>query len=350
MTPVSSPRLRRTFRIGVGYAVAAGCLALVFHDVQVETLLESARELRWTWVALAIAVQTFSYWAQGMRWRLLLTPIGDLPLMEATRAIYAGLFASEVLPLRPGEVLRAFVASRRLNTNVAAVIPSIVVERLFDGVWLTVGIAIVAALLPIPRSLVRAGDLLGGLMLIAASVFLYEVLRDDDRPDSLVQGNWRRLRALAAGFRRRFQEIGRRRESYLAFLLSLAFLMGQVLAFWFMMIACGLNAGFWIGLAAFVIVHVGTAVPNAPANVGTYQFFCVVALTLFGFDKTVATGFSVAVFVALTVPISLFGALALGRSGATLASARATTDELLAGVQEPGERNGVTHAGNLTRR
>jgi hypothetical protein len=46
-------------------------------------------------------------------------------------------------------------------------------------------------------------------------------------------------------------------------------------------------------------------------------------LTLFGVDKTIATGFSVVVFVALTFPLWLLGALALGQSGATLASVRA---------------------------
>jgi hypothetical protein len=36
-------------------------------------------------------------------------------------------------------------------------------------------------------------------------------------------------------------------------------------------------------------------IPNAPANVGSYQFFSVLGLTLFGVDKTVAAGFSIAV-------------------------------------------------------
>jgi hypothetical protein len=49
----------------------------------------------------------------------------------------------------------------------------------------------------------------------------------------------------------------------------------------------------------------------------------VIALTLFGIDKTFATGFSVVVFVVLTVPLWVLGSLALGRStGATLASIR----------------------------
>jgi hypothetical protein len=56
--------------------------------------------------------------------------------------------------------------------------------------------------------------------------------------------------------------------------------------------------------------------------VGTYQFFCVVGLTLFGVEKTLATGFSLIVFAVLTVPLWVIGLLALGLSGQTLSEIR----------------------------
>ena len=106
--------------------------------------------------------------------------------------------------------------------------------------------------------------------------------------------------------------------------LSLLFLVGQAMAFWLVAIAYdGLHLGFWASAFALIVIHVGTAVPNTPGNVGTYQFFCVVALTLLGVDKTLATGFSVVVFITLTVPLWLLGSVALGRSGTTLAGVRA---------------------------
>jgi len=103
----------------------------------------------------------------------------------------------------------------------------------------------------------------------------------------------------------------------------------EALAFWFVMRAYGLGLSFWAGLVVFLIVHLGTALPNAPANVGTYQFFTVVGLTLFGVDKTVAGGFSIAVFVILTVPLWAIGLLALSRTGMTLHSLRAEIDRAI---------------------
>lgn len=273
-------------------------------------------------MALAIVVDILSYATQAVRWRLLLKPVGHVQWLHATQAIYAGLFASEVLPMRPGEVLRAFLLSRRLGAPAAAVFPSIMVERLFDGIWLAIGVGITAALLPLPESLVRAGDVLGVAIVLATVVFAYEVLRNPTTRNAGIRDVEPRHLGSLVRFRRQFREMGRRRETYLALLLSLVLLGGQILAFWLVMVAYGLEARIWVGAAALVIIHLGTAIPNAPANVGTYQFFCVVALTLFGVDKTLATGFSVVVFVVLTIPLWLLGSLALARSGDTLASVR----------------------------
>jgi hypothetical protein len=48
----------------------------------------------------------------------------------------------------------------------------------------------------------------------------------------------------------------------------------------------------------FLFVRLGTAIPNPPANIGTFQFFCVLALSFFGVEKTVAAGFSIVYFLA----------------------------------------------------
>jgi uncharacterized membrane protein YbhN (UPF0104 family) len=114
------------------------------------------------------------------------------------------------------------------------------------------------------------------------------------------------------------QAIGRTQAVYVALAVSFLFLLLQALSFWCVMLAYGIGLSVWAGVVVFLVVRLGTAVPNAPANVGTYQFFTVVGLLLFGVDKTRATGFSLVVFLVLTVPLWALGFLALSRSGTTL--------------------------------
>ncbi len=131
-----SPSAQRRLRAAAGYAVGAACLVWVLHGIRPAELARDLAGLRWEWLIPAVALDILSYVLQGVRWRLLLATLGRLSTQETTEAIYAGLFASEVLPLRAGELVRAYLVARRLGKEMLSVFPSMAVERLFDGIWL----------------------------------------------------------------------------------------------------------------------------------------------------------------------------------------------------------------------
>jgi uncharacterized membrane protein YbhN (UPF0104 family) len=124
------------------------------------------------------------------------------------------------------------------------------------------------------------------------------------------------------------QGMARTREFYLSLAGSLFPLAFQAMAFWLVMLGCGLQLSFWIGAVVFLIVRLGTAIPGAPANLGSYQFFTVVGLTLFGVDKGAATGFSLVVFALLTIPLLVVGFLAMSASGTSLPKIRREAQSL----------------------
>ncbi|MCS6816870.1 MAG: flippase-like domain-containing protein [Blastocatellia bacterium] len=317
-----------------GCLVAAACLVWVFHDVHVERLLDHIVAINWGWVALAIVFDILSYVCQGWRWQLLLKPVGDVSVLRATQAIYAGLFTNEVLPMRFGELVRAYLISRWISARFVAILPSMAVERLFDGVWLGGAIGLTALFVPLPKDLIEAADILGVVVLIATGLFVYAVFRKPKAPTEATirsSGSWRSpqiIKSFTDHLVSGLQAIGTSRFVYLAFGLSLLFLTLQAFAFWLIMRAYGLPLSFWVGFVVLLIVHLGTAVPNAPANVGTYQFFTVVGLTLFGVEKTLAAGFSVVAFVVLTIPLWIIGFLALSRSGMMLSTIRSEVSKL----------------------
>ena len=200
--------------------------------------------------------------------------------------------------MKLGELVRAFLISRWTSIKLSSIGASIVVERLCDGVWLAAGIALTIFLVPLPRDMVEAGDVFWiGIMVV---LFLFALLAFNGRgisPKSsthIERGDagsavqmagagggpksftlWRRLsRAVVTVVRRLSLElhvIGWSRGMLLAFALSLMMLLLQAASFWLVMVAFGLREPFAAGLAVFLIVHLGTALPSAPANIGTYQ-------------------------------------------------------------------------------
>lgn len=332
-TPPASSK-KSWLRSALGYFFAAACLVWVFHDVDVRQVWLHIRNVDPWWIAVAILCNLLAYVCQGLRWSVLLRPVGRVTTSQSTQAIYAGHFASGVLPLKAGELVRAYIVARWLQVKMAAIIPSMLVERFFDGVWLALGLIMTMIFVPLPRNLLEAGDILGILLVIATGLFFYVITRpnktitatttpSENRPFESEGGKHSRwIGGIFDGLMSGLRAIGFSRNTGLAFAASSGLLLLQALSFWLVMYAYGLRLSFFVGAAIFLIMHLGTALPNAPANVGSYQFFTVVGLSLFGVDKTYAAGFSVVVFVLLTLPLSLLGFVSLSRSGTTLFTVR----------------------------
>ena len=308
------------------YVFAIACLLWVFHDIYPRQLFAAMSIANWGFVILAISVDILTYILQGIRWKLLLAPVGRLSILRSTQAIYAGLFTNELVPLRFGELVRAFLVSRWLSSRFPPVVPSMVIERCLDAFWLAAGIAVAATLMPLPRNLIKAGEVLGGIVLLAALLFAGMVSRtgkefecsDHVSSSRVLRGLSGFASQLAGGLR----DIGFSYRLYLAVLLSGGMLVCQALALWFMMQACRIGLPLAAATIILLVIRLGTALPNAPANVGSFQFFCVLAFSLFGVEKTLAAGFSIIYFLTLTIPLWILGLLALSRSGIALSTIR----------------------------
>ncbi len=320
---------RRTARIA-GWAIAVAGLAWVFHDVDPAVVVRGFRGLSWPLVLAAVAADVLAYACQAWRWSVLLRPHGRLGIPAAAQAVYAGLFASEVLPLRAGELVRTYLVARRLEIDLLSVLGSVAVERLFDGVWLALAVGAVAVLVPLPPDLLRAADLLGVVVLAATALFVFVVWRRPP-PQGPRPGRLARLGQAVRG-------VSGRRGAAAAFAISAGVLAFQALALWLMLEAYGIRISPWAGAAVLLIVVLGTALPNTPGNVGSYQLFVVLGLALFGVDKPTAAGFSVVAFVLLTAPLWALGAWAVSASGESLFRLR---DEVTAALRSARERRHV---------
>lgn len=317
-----------------GYAIALAGLVWVFHDVDFQAFFGSMTNLRWEWMALAVIFDVLSYFCQGVRWQLLLRPLGQVSVLQTTQAIYVGLFTNEIIPLRVGELVRMFLVSRWLPARFAMMIPSLIVERMFDGIWLALAIALAALFVPLPRDLVAGEELLGTLIISLVALFVYLVFRKKQAIAHHATGSssgWQPLRFISAFVERvanGLQQIGTSRYFYLSLLTSVFILIFQILSLWSAMIGFRISLSIWEGAVVLLILHLGTAIPNAPSNVGSYQFFTVVGLALFGIDKAIATGFSVVAFLILTIPLWLIGLLSLWRTGMNLSAIRSQISRL----------------------
>lgn len=327
----------------LGYGLAGICLVWVLRDFHIMKAMEELANVDWRWVLLGMAFDVVSYTIQALRWKFLLTPFGKVRLTRGIRAVFAGLFANLVFPLRPGEVLRSYLVANSEGISIGRVLGSVGVERLIDLVIATASLGVVSLFLSgeeLPRNLKRAADILGvvTLVLVSALVFLilYWEFKLGKNPEMSNRGPHlpnRLMGALVA-----LHAMGTAPSFYPAVLTSIAMPLCQVFALWAMMKAYHLPLSFLAAVVVLLVINLGVSLPNAPANVGAYQFFCVVGVSIFNVEKSTATGFSIFAFIALTLPFVFLGFAALVRSGMSLHSMR----EKVTHIPQQVSRSGAT--------
>jgi uncharacterized protein (TIRG00374 family) len=269
------------------------------------------------WLAASIAISVGTFALRALRWVWILRPIGAVPFFPAFRATAVGFAANAVLPARAGEVLRPAMLARERGLPFAALLASIVFERILDalsqlcflGFALTFGPASGAAL-----STGRLRWAVAGVAAVAVATALFAVFwraateRFLDRLFAVLPERLRpAARRVASTFLDGFASL---RTPGLAGLVG-----GASLFLWFVInvqIYCVMRA-FGLDLplsAAYVVTSaavLGLVVPT-PGGVGGYHAAVQFALTsLFGVPLAVATGVALIAHAVSFAPISLIG-------------------------------------------
>ena len=317
MEPVVVPSPRRKIPSwapqAVGYLISAGCLVWVLRGYPIGDLIPTIRALDFRWVLLAVVCDLAVYVVHGWRWNTLLAPVIRLKLGRTVQAIYIGLFANEVLPLRTGELIRCYLLAHWNNLRISLSFASAAVERLIDGFWMMACFLVTASLVRgIPRDLLILVQAIGVLLIAAAGALSWIVARKQQAHAAIREGRWAStLRHIVEGL----HLMGNPRTIGMTTAISFLYVVVQFVSVWALMKAYGLDLSIWAAAGVLAIVRFGTVIPFAPGNVGTFQFSCVIALGLFDVETNDAKTFSFIMFFALTLPLLIGGAVAVAMTG-----------------------------------
>jgi len=290
------------------YCLSAGCLVWVLHGYPLHDLVSAIATLDFRWVLLAVGFDLSVYVCHGWRWNTLLAPVVGLRLWRSVQAVYIGLFANELLPLRTGEVIRCYLLAHWNNFRISLSLSSAAVERLIDGFWLLAAFAVTAGFVKgIPRDLLLLVRVLAAVLMIGAGLFAW-VAAHKQQAHAVIskRRGASALRHVVEGL----HLMGNLPTLGKTALISLLYLVLQIATVWALMKAYSLDLSFWAAGGVLAVVRLGTVVPSAPGNLGLFQVACVVALGLFDVEKNDAKTFSFIMFFSLTLPLLMGGAVA----------------------------------------
>ena len=294
--------------------VSLGALAWTLRGADLGSLRTDLAALNWWLVSVAIATQLSVYGWQALRWKMLLAPVVPFPFWQAVRAVFVGLFTSEVLPFRGGEVLRSYLVTRWIGLPFSVALTSVVIERVFDGLLMWSAITFLLESAQFPRSFAYLSDGLGAVVLAGVVVIALALFSPEPKDQQIPARGWRRRFWI---LRSDLAHIGHSRYLWAAFFLSVPYLLFQAVPVWVLSSGYGFDipAGAAIGLV--MLLRLAAALPQAPATLGLFQLITKEFLEYgYGIPSAQAARYSLVLWAVIKLPVLAAGAVALSITGA----------------------------------
>jgi glycosyltransferase 2 family protein len=127
--------LKKARQLLIGLAIAGGALYYTLRNVSMDELIASFKDIELVYVLPSLGITLLSYVTRAYRWQVLLRPFKQIPVKDIYAPLMIG-FMGNLLPARAGEFLRAYLLGKKHGITFAGAFSTIIVERLFDLVFL----------------------------------------------------------------------------------------------------------------------------------------------------------------------------------------------------------------------
>ncbi len=314
----------------IGLLLSGLFLYLAFRKTDFGELWTHLSAARYELLIPASILTIVALWVRAMRWGLLLAPLGKIGGGMLFSATSIGFMCNNILPMRLGEVIRAYVIARSAGVRGSAAFATIIIERLFD-LFCMIGIfGILLVFAPFYHRSFKFGVLFAfaaGILALAGLVFFYLKPGPVERlvgwflPGKIRERLLTMLRSFGQGL-----EILRDfpRLVGIGLLTVLMWLLIAVVVEMCFAAArletAELTLPATASLMVLVVMAIGVMVPSGPGFVGTLQAAAVLGLAIIGYrDTDRALSFSILYHATQWFPVVLVGLFYLVRENLSLA-------------------------------
>jgi uncharacterized protein (TIRG00374 family) len=299
--------------LGIGAAIAWSVKGVDFGEV---ALILSRIDLLMTLGVLVLT--TLNLLVRAYVWKFILNPIKPVPIGHAFSSYLIGVFSNLFLPFKLGDVAQGYSLGRREEVSKISAVSAVLIQRVFEVTSLLLIMAGMAMFISLPLLFQRRTVALGFLIMMAVSGLFIMFRKRDVVLSSLEAALSRISPEFANSISHAFDRFlagtkALHSVSDVIKILSLSFLSWVVQIVMVRLTAAAL--GIKIDMAAsgivLLIINLGITIPLAPGNIGTFQVFSILALSLFSIAKPEALTFSIIFQLIQGVPVIIGGGFSL---------------------------------------
>ncbi len=282
-------------------------------------------------LAPGIGLYFVSVGFRAIRWQYILAPLRRIPLSQLYSVVVVGYMANNLLPMRLGEVVRAYYLSKKTPINTSSALATIGLERIYDGLVLvlfavtslllltasniTEGVGTVTVWTLSVMATVSASIFLGMIVLFtliavrpSLSLVVYKLI--DYLPCELSQ----KIKGFVGQFIDGLQRLKSPKNHLKLLLLSLPVWIFEGAMYLVLAYSFDIPGRFDPHILIIPVIlmvtaasNLVTAIPASPGAVGPFEFFAKESLLLVGIQSGIAGAYAISLHVALLLPVTFVG-------------------------------------------
>lgn len=305
-------------RLILSFFLAIFFLYFAFKSVDFDKVIPVFKKIDWKLIPLWFVFASISYFLRTFRWSVILLPLKKINLINLFYYLVIGFFCNIILPVRIGEVVRAYITGLKNNISKASVLGTVIVERVLD-VFGFIFLGLIS-LFFLPTSEIFKKSLISVIVIFIIVViimfvmfykkipiknfFLFRILPKKLKIVEFIEN-------IIAGFKIISSPL---HLLWIFFLTSILWLNETIIAM-VLINACNVKIGFFGSMFVLVMILVGVSVPSGPGFVGGYEFFGISALKTLGIEPSVAAGVILFLHFIVFISTIILGILAIVNVG-----------------------------------
>lgn len=302
----------------IGIIISIVFLWLSFKGTNWSDFILSFQNINYSLLIGAAAILIGSVWIRAIRWKYLLSSVGEASNEELYKATMVGYMGNNILPLKIGELLRAYAISRKTNIIFSGAFSSVIIERIVDTISFLLIITVIFSIFPI-TDLTQTIAIIGFFTIIVFLLISFILFKYGKKfqnwylrkQQQLNEENKETVAKYLVGFCQGIEGLWKNPKPGLTIILSL-FLWAIYFVFTFLCILAfnfDINIADMLKMTILVLTFTTLVVliPSAPGTIGTYQAATIAALQIVSINVDAARAFAVISYLVQYIPLTIIG-------------------------------------------
>ena len=300
---------------------------LALYKLDLSQVGSALLEANYLFVAPALLVTFCGYLLRAARWRVILLPSKEVSAGRLFPPLIIGFAVNNLLPARIGEFARAYLLGEKERISKSLSFATVFVERVLDGLTLILSLFLVSLLFTLPGWGRKMG-LLSALFFGGALAFLFLLLYGREQTSRVVKrlanplGLAAKATQVADSFVEGVEALRRRHLVPSLVLLSTLVWSCEMTSYLFLTLAFPISLSpltrVVAALFVMVVANLGVLIPSSPGYIGTFHFFAMSALAVFGAARETALSYAVVSHAMQYLLVTGLGLLFLWRENLSL--------------------------------